>query len=68
MTLRGYVVQLDLDLRTVRLRACPAAEGVGALVWEGKCAPGSGRALARALRYNTEVQAVLVDGLLTLED
>ena len=67
MTLRGYVVQLDLDLRTVRLRDCPADEGVGALVWEGKCAPGAVRALAQAFRHSTEVQAVVVDGLLTLE-
>lgn len=68
MTLRGYVVQLDLDLHTVRLRDCPAGEGMGALVWEGKCAPGAVRALAQAFYYNTEVHAVLMDGLLTLED
>ena len=31
----GYVVQLDLDKHTVRLRDCPSSDGMGRVVFEG---------------------------------
>ena len=66
-TFCGYVVQLDLDLHTVRLRDRPPAEGIGALVWEGLCVPDAIQTLKEAFCNETEVSAVIVDGRLAVE-
>lgn len=46
----GYVVQLDLDKHTVRLRDCPSSEGMGRMVFEGRADPAYVRGLALAFR------------------
>ena len=62
--LRGYVVQLDLDKHTVRLRDCPSSAGMGALVFEGYAYPLSVRGFALAMRDELEVVAELDNGRL----
>lgn len=66
--LRGYVVQLDLNKHTIRLRDCPSSDGMGALVFEGYAHPLSVRGFAHALRHELEVVAELEDGRLRFWD
>ena len=62
--LRGYVVQLDLDKHTVRLRDCPSSEGMGALVFEGYAHPLSVRGFAHAMRFEYQLSAEVDEGRL----
>lgn len=60
----GYVVQLDLDKRTVRLRDCPPCEGMGRLVFEGHADPAYVRGLALAFRNEACVSGEVFEGRL----
>ena len=62
--IKGYVVQLDLDKHTVRLRDCPSSAGMGTLVFEGYAYPLSVRGFAVAMRDEVEVVAELDNGRL----
>ena len=66
--IKGYVVQLDLDKHTVRLRDCPSSKGMGALVFEGSAHPLSVRGFAHAMRHDLEVVAKDEDGRLRFWD
>lgn len=60
----GYVVQLDLDKHTVRLRDCPSWEGMGRLVFEGHANPAYVRGLALAFRNEACVSGEVFEGRL----
>lgn len=60
----GYVVQLDLDKRTVRLRDCPSCEGMGRLVFDGYVDPAWLRGLALAFRNEACVSGEVFEGRL----
>ena len=60
----GYVVQLDLDKHTVRLRDCPSSAGMGQLVFDGYAYALSVRGFAFAMRHELQVVAELDNGRL----